>query len=97
MDPLGDTDRLVGPAELGDVSARGEDPLASGHDDRAGRIGGEIVGDRVDGRHDRTRERVHLAVGERDDGDPVVTAFEQDHIVTHGCHDARTSRNQAKS
>ena len=48
MEPRGDAVGLVGAAELGDVGAGGEDPLAAGDDDRAGRIGGQLVGDCVD-------------------------------------------------
>ena len=46
VEPGGDRRRLVGPAELGDVGAGGEDPLAAGDDDGAGRIGGQRLGGR---------------------------------------------------
>ena len=44
---------------------------------------GEIVGDLVQRGDDRARQGVHLAVVQRDDGDPVVAAFQQDHVIAH--------------
>ncbi len=43
MEAGGDRGGLVGPTELGDVGSGGEDPVAAGDDDGAGRIGGEVV------------------------------------------------------
>ena len=57
-----DRPRLVGAAELGDVGAGGEDLLAAGDDNGAGRIGAEADRDLVQPAHDAAREGVDLAV-----------------------------------
>ena len=76
VEPGGDGGRLVGPAELGDVGARGEDPLAARHHHRAGRVGGQRLCSRPQFGEQRRRQRVDLAVGQGDDGHAVVASFE---------------------
>ena len=67
---------LVRPAELGDVGAGGEDPLATGDHDRAREVGGQLVGGLAQLAQQRARQRVDLAVGQRDDRDAVVAPVE---------------------
>ena len=76
VEPGGDGGRLVGPAELGDVGAGGEDPFAAGDHHRAGRVGGQRLGSRPQLGEQRRRQRVDLAVVEGDDGHAVVAALE---------------------
>ena len=71
-------------AELADVGAGGEDPLAAGDDHRAGRVGGAAPRrPRCSSATQRAGERVDLRVVEGDDGDPVVAPFEVDQLVSH--------------
>ncbi len=81
VDSFGDAGRLVGPTELGDVSAGGEDLRAAGHHDHLRRIRSEFGRDLADAGDDRSRERVHLAVGEGDEGDAPVEVVEFDDSV----------------
>ena len=67
-----------GSAELADVGAGGEDPLATGDDDGAGRIGGRARRPpRARLAQQRLRQGVDLRVVERDDGHAVVASLEQ--------------------
>ena len=79
-----DRSGLVGAAELGDVGAGGEDALAAGDDDGAGRIGGQRRRRLAELGQEGPGEGVDLAVGQRDDGDAVVTAIEGEQL----CHGA---------
>ena len=75
-------------AELGDVGAGGEDLLAARDHDRAGRVGGQLLGDVVELAHERAREGVDLAVAQRDDRDPVRAAFQFEQL----CHARQSVR-----
>ncbi len=80
------TDRLgLGrAAELGDVGAGGEDLLPARHHDRTGRIVGEGAGGVAQPGDHRARQRVHLAVGERDDRHPIRPPLQLDpSSITH--------------
>jgi len=76
-----DDARFLGPAELADVGASREDPLAAGHHDGTGQIGGEGVGDLVQPPQQRARQGVHLGIVERDHGDAVVAPVEVDELL----------------
>ena len=69
---------LEGPPELGDVCARREDPITSRDDNRAGRVGVQLVGRRLQLGEQSGQQRVDLRVVERHDGDTVVTPFDVD-------------------
>ena len=75
---------LLGAAELGDVGAGREDPLAAGHDDGARRIGGEVLGRRPQLPEQLGRQRVHLAVLEPDEGHAVVATLDCHEGFGHG-------------
>ena len=78
----GDRLGLARPAELADVGAGREDPLATGDHDGAGRVGGQVVGRRAQLGEQLLRQRVHLRVVQRDDGNAVVTSLHQ-HQFSH--------------
>ena len=67
---------FVRTAELGDVCTGGEDALPTGDHDGARRVGGQLVRRLVQLGDERPGEGVDLAVGQRDDGNPVVAAIE---------------------
>ena len=92
VEALGDGPRLGRAAELADVGAGGEDALAAGDHDRAGRVGGQRPSDLVELGEQRLRQRVHLRVVQGDDGHAVVTSFEQ-HEFAHGADPTRQRRS----
>jgi hypothetical protein len=70
-------------AELGDVGAGSEEPIASGEDDRTGRPGRELPGDRLELAQQSGGQGVHLRVVESDHGDAVVIPLQVDQAVEH--------------
>ncbi len=73
-----DRPRLLRTAELTDVGAGGEDPLATGHDDGARQVGRQRVDDLVQLPEQPGGEGVDLGVVERDHRHAVGALFEVD-------------------
>ena len=66
-----------GAAELGDVGAGGEDPLAAGDDDGAGRVGRQRLGGRrAAARSSSADSALTFGLSRRDDGDAVVAPLD---------------------
>ena len=81
MERVGDGAGLLLTAELIDVGAGGEDPLTAGHHDSARQLGSQLVDRLVQLAEQGGRQRVDLAVAQRDDGDAVITSFECQQLV----------------
>ena len=67
---------LVGAAELGDVGARGEDPVTAGDHHRARRVVGEAAAAASSCGQQRARQGVDLGVVEADHRDPVAASLD---------------------
>ena len=75
----------LGRAELGDLGAGGEDAVAAGDHDGAGRVVAKVLGrPSASSRSSAVRQRVDLGVVEADDGDAVVAPFEVHERRRHG-------------